>query len=135
MKSHPGSSSRSQSAGKARARKRCAAIVAVLSAYLDDEVDDRTRARVESHLPRCARCARAMATLAVVADATSRVRGRGPTRAFELGFRRFAAVVARIAKRGAGDTEPARDRVRLSPSPARHSAGTRSARRRGSRST
>lgn len=51
-----------------------------LSPYLDGELDERTRARVELHLGECLDCARMLADLRAIAAAAPSLPGRLPTR-------------------------------------------------------
>lgn len=142
MKSRPKSSSRRQAVRRTSASPPCAAIVAALSAYVDGEVDERMNARVESHLPRCPRCSRALTALVLTVDTMARVRGRRRAVAIEQSFRRFAGIVARVAKRRRGKRVAAPVAARgtrkvspqRAPAAAPRSARTPRARRRGSRS-
>lgn len=132
------STSRSAAARAAAKRRRCAAVVAALSAYLDQELDARAITRVESHLPHCRRCARALATLVVVIDGSARARGQRRDDTLARGFQRFTAVVARLAARGVAEraaTNGARARLKRRPIPVRRSVRTPNASRRGPRST
>ena len=50
------------------------------SAYLDGELDDAARRRVEAHLAACAECARILADLRRVVGWASEYPGRAPDR-------------------------------------------------------
>jgi hypothetical protein len=51
-----------------------------LSAYLDGELDDLSRARLEAHLPGCGECAAVLADLRAIVAAAPHYRGRQPGR-------------------------------------------------------
>lgn len=51
-----------------------------LSAYLDDELDSVSRARLEAHLPGCSECAALLADLRAIIVAAPAYAGRAPSR-------------------------------------------------------
>jgi len=53
---------------------------AQLSAYIDGELDDLSRARLESHLAECLDCTRTVAELRAIVAAAPDYRGREPSR-------------------------------------------------------
>ena len=53
---------------------------AQLSPYLDGELDDLSRARLESHLAECLDCTRALADLRAIVAAAPQYEGREPSR-------------------------------------------------------
>jgi anti-sigma factor RsiW len=53
----------------------CQQAVALVTAYLDDELDQDSRALLERHLADCERCSEHLAQIRVTIDAAGRVRG------------------------------------------------------------
>jgi anti-sigma factor RsiW len=52
----------------------CRDAVALMTAYLDDELPSTDRARLEEHLASCPHCSEYLAQIRVVIDASGRVR-------------------------------------------------------------
>jgi Putative zinc-finger len=69
-----GAASRPETAGNGEATLRCIALIELVTAYLDDELDARTRARVDQHLARCAGCAQYLQQMRVTACMVGKIR-------------------------------------------------------------
>ena len=74
-----------------------------LSPYLDGELDDLSRARLEAHLATCLECTRTLADLKAIVAAAPEYPGREPTRDLwpEIAARRHEAEVVPLSSAGA----------------------------------
>jgi anti-sigma factor RsiW len=86
-----------------------------LSAYLDGELDDLSRARLEAHLPGCGECAAVLADLRAIVSAAPHYQGRQPGRDlwFEIESRLGESEVVPIGSAGLRAVRPSSRRFSL----------------------
>ena len=78
---------------------RCIELVELLTAYLEDALDERTRRRVDEHLDGCAGCRAALAQLRTVAGLAGRLTAADVSRLDPYVRERFLAVLVAPRRR------------------------------------